>query len=101
MDWEQRMPEIKWEWRIGPQTLLSLAQLVAIIVAIIGGFMKMQADISASQQTVTKLESLVSSIRDAQSNQSERVTRVETKVDLIFPTLQRIEARQIRDPQAR
>ena len=92
------MPEIKWEWKIGPATIVSLAQLVAIVVAVVGGFMKMQADLDASRQTIAKLESLVTSVQGNQISQSERVTRVETKVDMIFPALQRIETRQLRDP---
>lgn len=93
-----QVPDLKWEWRIGPQTLIAIAQLVAIIVAVIGGFLKMQADLDSSRRTIDKLETLVTSVQSAQGNQAERITRVETKVDLLFPALQRIEGRQLRDP---
>jgi hypothetical protein len=91
-----QVPDLKWEWRIGPQTLLSLLQLIAIVVAVIGGFLKMQADLDSSSKTISELKSLVATMQTAQVNQAERVTRVETKVDLIFPALQRIESRQLR-----
>lgn len=93
-----QVPDLKWEWRVGPQTLLSLLQLIAIVVAVIGGFLKMQADLDSSSKTISELKSLVSTMQTAQINQAERVTRVETKVDLIFPALQRIESRQLREP---
>lgn len=96
------MPDLKWEWRIGPQTILSVAQLVAIVVAVIGGFLKMQSDLDQSRITISKLEAIVASVKDSQSTQSERITRVETKVDIILPAIQRIESRQMaRDPQQR
>lgn len=91
-----QVPDLKWEWRIGPQTLLSLLQLIAIVVAVIGGFLKMQADLDSSSKTISELKSLVATMQTAQTSQAERVTRVETKVDLIFPALQRIESRQLR-----
>lgn len=84
------MPEVKWEWRIGPGTILQLVQLVAIIVAIFGGFMKMQSDLEAQHETITQLQTIVKTVSNAQLVQAERVTRVETKVDLILPTLQDI-----------
>ena len=94
------MPDLKWEWRVGPHTILSLAQLFAIIVAVIGGFLKMQSDLDQSKLTITELRSIVASVRESQGTQAERITRVETKVDIILPSLQRIEARQMaRDPQ--
>lgn len=93
------VPEIKWEWRMGPSTILAAAQLAAIIVAIFGGFLKMQSDLEGQRVTVSKLELLIASMKDAQFAQSERVTRVETKMDIILPSIQRIEARQMaRDP---
>lgn len=89
------MPEVKWEWRIGPSTVLGFAQLIAIIVAIFGGFLKMQGDIEAQHKNLTQLKVLVSTMERAQALQAERVTRVETKVDLILPALIEIQ-RQIR-----
>jgi len=94
-----QVPDLKWEWRVGPQTLLSLLQLVAIVVAVIGGFLKMQADLDSSSKTISELKSLVATMQTSQFNQAERVTRVETKVDLIFPALQRIESRQLREKE--
>lgn len=97
-DWEDRMPEVKWEWKIGPSTLLQFAQLVAIIVAIFGGFLKMQSDINAQRESIetqrqalSRTNALITSMETAQSRTTERVTRVETKVDLILPTLQEIQ----------
>jgi Tfp pilus assembly protein PilN len=86
------MPKVRWEWKIGPQTLIGIAQLVAIIVAVIGGFVKMQADIQASNTTIAQLQTIVSSIKDAQARQSDRITRVETKVDLMLPAMREIPA---------
>lgn len=73
------------------RTLFAGAQLVAIIVAIFGGFVKLQFDLDAQKQLVAKLETAIMSLRDTQRNAAERLTRVETKVDLMLPTLQRIE----------
>ena len=87
------LPDIKWEWRIGPQTALSLAQLIAIIVAIFGGFLKMQGDLEAQRESVTQLKVLVGTIQRSQSERADRLTRVETKVDLILPALSDIQHR--------
>jgi Tfp pilus assembly protein PilN len=89
------IPEINWEWKISPGTIIGAVQLLAIVIAIGGGFIKMQADLNAQQLTIAKLESLIASVREVQIGQNERVTRVETKVDIILPTLMRIESRQL------
>lgn len=94
------VPELKWEWKVWPSTILAAVQLVAIIVAVAVGFTKMQYDNESQKVTNGKFEILISSMRDAQMSQSERITRVETKMDIIIPSIQRIEARQIgRDQQ--
>ena len=47
--------------------------------------------------TIAELKTIVATLTQAQSAASERVTKVETKVDLMLPALQRIEARQMSD----
>lgn len=91
-DREQRMPDVKWEWRVGPHTVIAIVQLVVIAVAVLGGFLKMQSDLENQRDTITQLRSLVASVQNAQSAQADRVTRVETKVDMMLPMLQRIDS---------
>jgi hypothetical protein len=86
------MPTITWEWKISPMTVLAGLQLLGIIVAIIGGFYKMQADKDAQAATIAQLRDNVTTEQTLLYAQGDRLTRVETKVDMMLPTIQEIQS---------
>lgn len=98
------MPEIKWEWKLGPQLVVSLANFFVLMVGVIGLFVKMQSDIEVGQKamqearkTIVKLELLVSTMQAAQAQMGERTAKLEAQVQIVLNSLQRIESRQMRD----
>ena len=85
------MPQVQWEWKLTPQILVSLANFLLMAVGVVGIFVKMQADIQTARDAVGKLEILIATMREGQTTMVERVTKVETKVDIMLPAIQRIE----------
>ncbi|MCL4712149.1 MAG: hypothetical protein KJZ73_12980 [Pseudorhodoplanes sp.] len=85
------MPQVEWEWKFSPQTVLSALNLAVILVGVIGLFYKMQSDLTVAKENVLRLEAVVTSLNVKQSELSERSAKTETKVDIILPTVQRIE----------
>lgn len=88
------MPNVQWKWEIGPQVVVSTANFLVLLLGVIGLWFKMQADVAAAKDAVTELRLAFTSMREAQASSTERLVKVETKVDIILPSLQRIELNQ-------
>jgi len=93
------MPTITWKWEAGPATILMLLQVLLLVVGVVGGFMKMESDIQAQNSVSLQQASAIEAIRTTartnartQNELSERLTRVETKVDMILPAVQAIKS---------
>jgi len=87
------MPQVSWEWKFGPASLLATAQFLVLVVGVGIVWGKADSEREAAHLTVTELKAIVSGLSAAQASANERVTKVETKVDLMLPAIQRIEAR--------
>ena len=90
------MPGVQWEWKFTPQIIVSGVNLLLMGVGVIGIFIKMQADVSNARDAVTELKQIVVTMREGQALTSDRLTRLETRVDIILPAVQRIEQNQRR-----
>lgn len=87
------MPVVQWEWKLTPQILVSMANLLVLSVGVIGVFYKLQADVLATQEAVKELRELTKTARESQTIISERIVKVETKMDFIIPIIQDIKAK--------
>jgi CHASE3 domain sensor protein len=87
------MPSIQWEWKLTPQILVSFANLLVLSIGVVGVFYKLQADVSATQEAVKELRELTKTARESQTIISERLVKVETKMDFIIPILQNIKTK--------
>jgi hypothetical protein len=85
------MPQVKWEWSFSPQTVISLANFMVIVVGCVGLFYKMQSDLQVAKDNMVRLEQMVFAITSKQADMAERTAKVETKVDIILPAVQRVE----------
>jgi len=92
------MPQVQWEWKLTPQILVSMANLLVLSIGVIGVFYKLQADVVATQEAVKELRDMTKTTRESQATVSERLVKVETKMDFIIPILQDIKAKSDQRP---
>lgn len=90
------MPRVEWEWRFNPQIIISGLNFLVLFLGVVGLWFKMQADVSAARETIGELKAATQELVKANALQGERLTKVETKLEVVLPSLQRIEERQIR-----
>ena len=97
------MPHIQWEWKIGFQTVISGLMLATML----GGFMKFFWDFEADmrvaqtqlmtvQSQANRLEIAIAALIQAQIATTGDLAATKAKVDIILPTVQRIEDRLLR-----
>lgn len=84
---------LQWEWKLTPQILVSVANLLVLSIGVIGVFYKLQADVAATQENVKELREMTKIARESQAIVSERLVKVETKVDFIIPIIQDIKSK--------
>lgn len=88
------MPTLHWEWKLTPQIVVSVANLLVMLVGVVGIFLKMQSDIGTAREAVTELKAIVVTMREGQALTDGRLIRLETQVGIMLPTVQRIEQNQ-------
>ncbi len=92
------MPHIQWEWKIGPQTMISAAMLAAMVIGGIKFFFDVETDVRLGQVQVsflqtqnTELRTAVTALLQSQIQTTGELANTKAKVDVILPTVQRIE----------
>lgn len=85
--------DLKWNGEIGPASIIGVVGSLSVLVSI--GIVYGRMDTKLDNTTTVAVEAKASALmsQKAESDQSERLGRVETAVTFIVPTLQRIEAK--------
>ena len=92
------MPTIQWEWKIGPQTIISGLMLAVMIWGGIKFFVDVAYDVKLAHQEISFMQTQNVEMRTEMNAIVTRQRQVITdladtkgKVDVILPTVQRIE----------
>lgn len=88
---DKHVPEAKlrWEWTFSPQTIFAALNFIVLFLGVVGLWFKMQADVTAAKDTVSELKTAVTQLVQSQTAMVERMSKVETKVDIMLPLIQR------------
>jgi peptidoglycan hydrolase CwlO-like protein len=92
------MPSIRWDWKSVPAFLLAIAQLIVLILVVGAWTGRSAVTQETAANSIQRLDTMVSQSLKSQAAVTERLVKVETKVDLIFPKLDRIEAKVNGEP---
>lgn len=84
---------VQWEGKIGPATVIGLAQLLLILIGGLVTVSQMQNGIENSKLAVSELKNVVSSIQASQAINAERVGKLETSIGFIASSVQRLESK--------
>ena len=88
---------LEWEWKVGLQTVISFLMLIAMC----GGIFTFYSDLKQAEASVVELKSSVSTLQAGQNRAAIEQADTKAKVDLILPSLQRIEDRLFREQENR
>lgn len=78
---ESTKASFKWRGEIGPAFIVLLFQTVGAIIAITMIYSSLTNTVSNTKDTADKLQVIVSKVQEKNSEQANRLTRVETTVD--------------------
>lgn len=95
------MPNVTWEWKFGPQTVISALMLLVMFGGVVGIFTSIQADIKVAQSQVMDLRDAVTKLTAVQQQEMAAEAATTARIDLILPQLQRIEESLSRQPGMR
>lgn len=84
------MPQVTWEWKMGPQTIISALTLLVMLGGLIGVFTNIVGDIKVAQQQVSDLRIAVTALTQAQTKEAVNAASIEAKVDILMPMIQQI-----------
>lgn len=92
------MPNITWEWKFGPQTVISALMLAVMCVGFIEFFWDIKQDtllaktsVATVQKETVELKGDVRGIASKQERMISDLADSKAKIDNIMPTVQRIE----------
>ncbi len=85
------MPSVQWEWKVGPQTIISGISLLVMLAGILSVIFGVEADIRIAQSQVADLRAAVTTIISVQQQQAIEAAGVRAKVEVILPSVQKIE----------
>ena len=91
------MPRMRFEWVWTPQTIFSAITALSIIIGLVGMFFKVQHDIDQAKNDVRELKIAQNALLQSNIMSIERLSKVETMVQMMLPSLRRIEDHQIRE----
>ena len=84
------MPSVKWEWTIGPQTIISGLNLLVMLGGVIAVMASVETDIRVAKDQVQDLRVAVTTLANAQIKQAVDEASVSAKVDLMLPMVQKL-----------
>lgn len=94
------MPSIQWEWRIGPQTIISGLNLLVMLIGLVSIFTTLEADVHLAKDQVTELRGAVTTLASSQQQQAVDAASVKAKVDLMLPMVEKIGDQLARIPRS-
>lgn len=95
---------VEWDNKFGPASVVGVVQIIALIAGLgaIYGAISAKLDAAATNAIEAKTATVVTADKFAKdaikrdekiSSQSERIGKIETSIQFVVPTLQRIEAK--------
>ncbi len=84
------MPNVQWEWKISPQTLISGLNLLVMLGGIVSILVSVESDIKIAQAQVSDLRIAVTVLAASQQQQAIDAASTKAKVDLILPMVEKI-----------
>ena len=85
------MPNFNWEWKVGPQTVVSLLNLVVMLFGVIIVMTQVRDDINTAKQQIAVMQASIITIQAAQNIQAVNNARIETKMDIVIPKIDKVE----------
>ena len=82
---------MQWEWKVGPQTIISGLSLLVMLGGVLSIFFGIEADIKIAQSQVADLRASVTTIINVQQQQAIEAAGVRAKVEVMLPAVQKIE----------
>ena len=84
------MPNVQWEWKVGPQVLISFANLCVMMGGLVYVFATMESDVRLAKEQVTDVRAAVTILATAEQQQAVDSASVKAKVDLILPMVEKL-----------
>lgn len=85
--------DLKWNGEIGPAAIIGFIGSLSVLVTVGMLYGKMDSKLDTTASTAAEAKVAITVAQQQASSQAERLGRVETAVNFIVPTLQRIEAK--------
>lgn len=102
------MPTVQWEWKIGPQTVISALLLIVTCIGFVKFFWDVETEVRLAQQDMVALhlenkeiKTQISTVEQRQHQVVEGLADTKAKVDVMLPIVQRIEDFLLRRGEAR
>lgn len=77
-------PKTSEQWYKVSQIIIGTANLIMMLLGIIGVWFRVSADLDVAKNDIKEMKASITLLAGAQSAALERLTRTETKVDLLF-----------------
>lgn len=87
----KQKPAFKWVPEIGPAFITGLVQIAAILIGGAMAWTSLQKDVKAANIAIQELKSSATISSDIVARNANRITRTETAIEYIVPSLKRIE----------
>lgn len=84
---------MQWDSKIGPATIVGIAQLLLILIGGVVTVTQLQSSIETEKLQVTELKNVVTTLQAAQASGTERVGRLETSIGFLNTSVNRIETK--------
>lgn len=84
------MPNVRWEWKVGPQVLISFANLCVMLIGLVYVFASMEADVRVAKDQVSDVRTAVTALQATEQQQAIDGASVKAKVDLILPMVEKL-----------
>jgi hypothetical protein len=84
------MPNVQWEWKLGPQVIISGLNLLVMLAGIIYALASIETDVKTEKEQVAEVRSTLITLGTAQQQQAVDGATVRAKVDLILPMVEKL-----------
>lgn len=82
---------MKWDGKFGPASLLSMAQLAALVIGMVYGYAKLENTANNTAATTATLREIISKQRDKQDQIGDRMIKVETTLSSVATAVDRLD----------
>lgn len=90
LDDETHNGGFRWDWRVGPQTVISGLNLLVMLGGLIYVLASVQIDVRIAREQVGDLKKDVNTLANSQQQQAIDGAQVKAKVDMILPMVEKL-----------